>query len=142
MNLSSHLTSARLPADESRVTAVVDLLASPQLDVVSPELVLIDPRLAMGARALLSDPDETLARLGQRSPLNKAELLLPVWNVDPTSSADEDVSAALRRITELSDVEPMRPRRRLLSRVAVTAAWAAVVLFVADLQLGFYELPL
>jgi hypothetical protein len=124
------------------VAAVVDLSPSSQPDVVSPELVLIDPRLAMGARALLSDSDETLARLGQRSPLNKPESLLPVWNVDPKSSADEDVSAALRRITELSEVEPMRPRRWLLSRVAVTVAWGAVVLFVADLQLGFYELPL
>ena len=85
---------------------------------------------------------QDVARLGHQSPLDQTEPLLPAWNVDPTSSGDEDVGAALRRITELSEVEPPpRRRRRLVSLVAVTAAWAAVVLFVPDLELGLYEPP-
>lgn len=83
---------------------------SAQPEIVSPELVLVDPRLAMGARALLSDPDDTLARLEQHSSLDPAEPPLPVLSVDPGSAADEEVAEALRRITELSEVEP--PKRR------------------------------
>ncbi len=111
-------------------------------ELVSPELVLVDPRLAIGARALLSEREGMLARLGPQSPPNQPEPLLPVWNVDPASSADEGISAALRRITELSEVEPPNRRtRRLVSLVAVTAAWGSVALFVANLELGLYAPP-
>jgi hypothetical protein len=108
-------------------------------DLLSPELVLVDPHLALGARALLSDPDDTLARLGQRPTNGVSPPRAAI--VDPTLSS-EDVGAALRRITELSELEPSsRPRHRLVSAISVMAAWSAVAVFVADLQLGLCEWP-
>jgi hypothetical protein len=95
------------------MAAIGDTLAA-QPGIVSPELVLVDPRLAASARALLSDPDDTIARFEQQSSLE--ELPLPVLSVDPDSSVDEEVAAALRRITELSEVEPPE-RRGLFSRI-------------------------
>jgi hypothetical protein len=93
------------------------MLSSAQPEIVSPELVLVDPRLATDARGLLSDPDDTVARLEQQSSLDPAEPPLPVESVDPGSSADEEVAGALRRLTELSEVEPPKRRRLRLSRL-------------------------
>ena len=81
-----------------------------QPEIVSPELVLVDPRLATDARGLLSDPDDTVARLEQQSSLDSAEHPLPVESVDPGSSADEELAGALRRITKLSEVGPHKRR--------------------------------
>jgi len=86
------------------------MLTSAQLEIVSPELVLVDPRLAMSARTLLSDPEDTLARLEQQSSLDRAEPPLPVLSVDRGFSADEELAGAVQRISELSEVEP--PKRR------------------------------
>jgi hypothetical protein len=83
-----------------------------QPEIVSPELVLVDPRLATDARGLLSDPEDTVARLERQSSRDSAERPLPVESVDPGSSADEEVAGALWRLTELSEVEP--PKRRSL----------------------------
>ena len=94
------------------------MLSPAQPEIVSPELVLVDPRLATDARGLLSDPDDTVARLEQQSSLYSAEPPLPVESVDPGSSADEEVAAALRRITELAEVEP--PKRRSLRLLVVS----------------------
>ena len=86
------------------------MLSSAQSEIVSPELVLIDPRLATDARGLLSDPDDTVARLEQEPSLDSPEQHLPVESVDAGSSADEEVAGARQRLTELSEVEP--PKRR------------------------------
>jgi hypothetical protein len=102
---------------KSRMVATGHMLSSAQPEIVSPELVLVDPRLATDARGLLSDPDDTVARLEQQSSLDPAEPPLPVESVDPGSSADEEVAGALRRLTELSEVEPPKRRRLRLSRL-------------------------
>jgi hypothetical protein len=81
-----------------------------QPEIVSPELVLVDPRLATDARGLLSEPDDTVVRLEQQLSMDSAEQPVPVENVDPGSSADEEVAGALRRITKLSEVGPHKRR--------------------------------
>ncbi len=93
-----------------------------QVESVSPELVLIDPRLAIEARAQLSDPDDTLGRL----------------EPDPATSIAEETAAALRRITELSEVEELPTRRRRYRVPKLTAAiatWSTAAVPVADVQL-------
>jgi len=81
-------------------------LSPAQSEIVSPELVLVDPRLATEARGRLSGPDDT--RFEDEPSLDSAELPLPV--VEAGSSPDEEFAAALRRITELSEVEPTKKR--------------------------------
>jgi hypothetical protein len=105
---------------KSRMPATGQILRTAQLEIVSPELVLVDPRLAADTRGLLSDPDDTVARPAQQSSPDSAEPPLPVGSVDPGSSADEEVVAALRRITELSEVEPPPPKRRSVRSLVVS----------------------
>jgi hypothetical protein len=100
------------------MAATGNMLSPDQPEIMSPELVLVDPRLATHALGLLSDSDETVARLEQQSSLNSAEPPLPVESVDPGSSADEEVAGALQRITALSELEP--PRRRSLRLLVVS----------------------
>jgi hypothetical protein len=94
------------------------MLSPAQPEIVSPELVLVDPRLATDARGLLSDPDDTVAQREQQSSLDSAEPPLPVECVDPSSSTDEEAAGALRRLTELSEVKP--PKRRSLRSLVVS----------------------
>ncbi len=54
----------RIASFRSRTQQMWPDAESAQVDIVSPELALVDPRLAIGARELLSDPDDTIARLG------------------------------------------------------------------------------
>jgi hypothetical protein len=105
-------------------------------DRVSPELVLVDPRLSVEARAQLVAQDETLALLPSTTP--KSELPPPLaWSTALESSADQHVRAALRRITELSEVEPPKRRSRSLAiLVSMVAASGALALVAAGLQLG------
>ena len=99
--------------------------------------MLIDSRLAIDARRTLSEPDDTLLRLGQPP---SAEPRLSTSRTDAPFWVDDEFSAALRRIVELSDVEPdAQPRRRIISFLAVTAAWAVVVIVAANLELGLYQ---
>jgi hypothetical protein len=100
------------------MVATGNVLSPAEPEIVSPELVLVDPRLATDARGLLSDPDDTVARLEQQSSLDSAEPPLPVGTVDPGSATDEEVTAALRRITELSEAEP--PKRTSLRLLVVS----------------------
>jgi hypothetical protein len=87
--------------------------SSAEPEIVSPELVLVDPRLARDLRGPPSNPDDTLERLEQESSLDSAEPpLLVERSVDPGSSADEEIAAARRRLTESSELEP--PKRRSL----------------------------
>jgi hypothetical protein len=95
-----------------------DTVGPVQPEIVSPELVLVDPRLATDARGLLAHADDTVVRLEQQSSLDSAEPPLSVARVDAGSSADEEVASALRRITELSEVEPPKRRGLRLSVVS------------------------
>ena len=108
---------------------------------LSPELVLVDPELARA----LADDLRTLVTLPARStpetqPGDSA--CLHPWNVRVSSLTDESISGALRRITELSELDPPRRGRRFRSFLPVTAAWGAMVLVVGGLELGLLRLPL
>ena len=98
------------------MAATGDTLSPAQPEIVSPELVLVDPRLATDAREQLFGSDNRVARLEHEPSPDSAEPPLPVQSVEPRSSSDEELAAALRRITALSDVEPTK-RRSLRSLV-------------------------
>ena len=122
--------------------AAHDLHVPAELELLSPELALVDPRLSLHARTLLVDPGETLAQIVRTPTPPLGRELESGTNVDPASSEEEDVAAALRRITELSEVVPPKPRRRrLLPLVALAGTSSAVGLLVLDLQLGLYQWP-
>jgi len=124
------------------MAAAGDLLTPARREIVSPELALVDPRLATAARALLFHPEDTFARVGHLSRMSRAQASVPVSNAAQASSVEEEIGAALRRITELSEVEPPRRRGgRLISLVAALAATSAVAMLVIDLQLGVYQWP-
>lgn len=87
---------------------------------LSPELVLVDEGSADAARAALPDPDDTVDRI----------------LVESAGSARE-VSAALQRLTELSEVTPPRRRHtyRLPKLVGALATWSFVAVLLADTKL-------
>ncbi len=122
------------------MSAAHDVSVRAELDLLSPELVLIDPRLSIGARNVLADPEDTLARILRRATLGDGRSFTSGTNADPASSTDEDIAAARRRITELSEVVPPKPRRRrFLTLVAVAGTSSALALLLLDLQLGLYQ---
>ncbi len=124
------------------MSAAHDVSVRAELEILSPELVLVDPRLSIGARNLLADPEDTLARILRRPTLGHGRRFTSGTNADPAASTDEDIGAARRRITELSEVVPPKPRRRrFLTLVAVAGTSSAVALLVLDLQLGLYQWP-
>jgi hypothetical protein len=100
----------------SRLVATGRTPGHAESEIVSPELVLVDPRLAKYARGLLSGPDDTVG-VEQRPSLD-AETPLLSERVAIGSSADEEVAEALQRITALSEVEPARKRSLRLSVVS------------------------
>lgn len=89
---------------------------SPHHDL-TPELVLVDERVARDARASLPDPGDTVDRI----------------LVEASTSARK-ISAARQRIIDLSDVElpPRRRTYRLPKLVAAFATWALVAVLVAE----------
>jgi hypothetical protein len=103
---------------KSRMAPTSHMLSPAQSEIVSPELVLVDPRLATDARGLLSDPDDTVTRLEQEPSPDSAEPHLPVESVEAGSSANEEVAGARQRLTALSEVEP--PKRRSLHMSVVS----------------------
>ena len=122
-----------IAADTSRVPAA----GAP----LSPELVLVDPELARA----LADDLRTLVTLPARSTPETQPgdcVGLHPWNVCASSAADQTLSGALRRITELSELDPPRRGRRFRSFLPVTAAWGAMVLVVGGLEFGVLRLPL
>jgi hypothetical protein len=87
--------------------------------VQSPELALVDPALAEAARRALPLPDDTLSS----PPSIELEL-----------REARNVARAIRRLTELSDVEP-EPRRRStrgMSLAFAVCSWATLAAVVVD----------
>ncbi len=124
------------------MSAAHDVSVPAELQILSPELVLVDPRLSILARKLLADSGETLARMGRRRTPSHARELDAGTSADPASANEEKVAGALRRITELSEVVPPKPRRRrLLTLVTGVGAASACGLLALDLQLGLYQWP-
>jgi hypothetical protein len=99
--------------------------AQPQ--TMSPELVLVDPCLAMDARERLPDLDDALSR--HESPSHTANEQPPIANTN--------LASALRRLTELADMEPSKPRRRYraLKLAAAVETWSLVAVLVAQTHL-------
>ncbi len=114
---------------------VLGELHAPQIEIVSPELALVDPSLAACARATLPEPSDLLPgdELGADPDGAKSGFLL----AQHVSLLEGERAAALRRITELSELEPPEPGRRY--RVAkfagAVATWSAFAILIADLGL-------
>jgi hypothetical protein len=84
-------------------------LQAAQVDV-SPELALVDPSLAACARATLPAPGDMLRWDELRADPDR-EQTVSVF-AHHVSVMEAERAAALRRITELSEVEPPEPRSR------------------------------
>lgn len=107
-------------------------------DLVSPELVLIDPQLAAHARAALVDPGDTLERLKSFAQAHDG-LEVPQQN-GLSAGMNEPSVAAIRRLTvvsegatseELGGGRP-RVRLRLVLLAATVPALALVALLAAS----------
>ena len=111
-------------------------------EIVSPELVLVDPLLATSVRSLLPHPGDTLAHLEQRRQPDRVRPPLAVSNSRRPLTPDEEINAARQRITELSEVNPPKAASEasLVTLVSVAAAWSAIGLLIV-LELDLYEWP-
>jgi hypothetical protein len=92
------------------------------VEVLSPELVLVDPGLAAHLRVHAWDREETGTQL----------------EPEPIEWSEKQTEAALRRIDELAQ-EDERLRRgtdfRIAKLSAALASWIAVAILAADMQL-------
>ena len=115
--------------------AVFGELQAPQIEIVSPELALVDPSLAACARATLPEPSDMLSKDDLRADPDREQTGFILAH--HVSVMEGETAAALRRITELSEVEPPEPGRRY--RVAkfagAVATWSAFAILIADLGL-------
>jgi hypothetical protein len=114
-------------------------------DLVSPELVLVDPQLAAYTRALLAVPTDALSRLEQ--PLPPVREPLPV-SVPGDAGGDASVEARKRLMEGALDSEALGsvPRsrehfRRRARLIPAIAAATSVALLVLQLNLGDGKLP-
>ena len=107
------------------------------VEIVSPELALVDPSLAACARATLPEPSDMLRWDELRADPDREQTVSVLAH--HVSVMEAETAAALRRITELSEVEPPEPQRRyrLAKLAGAVATWSAFAILVADL--GLYD---
>lgn len=114
-------------------------------DLVSPELVLVDPQLAAYSRALLTVPADALSRLYE--PLHPRREPLPVSvpgdaGVDASAEARERPMEGAFDSEVLGSLMPSRKHfRRRASLIPATAAATSVTLLVIQLYLSHGKLP-
>jgi hypothetical protein len=114
-------------------------------DLVSPELVLVDPQLAAYTRPLLADSAGAFWRLEKPSPSRRESHPLSVLG-DARADA---IAGARERLTEraLDSEVPRSPTpcrehfRRRARLIPVTAAATSVILLVVQLYLNHGKLP-
>jgi len=136
----------RQNADEGTVsTPQTEVTQASHAEVVSPELVLIDPALAMRARERLADSDDALARLARGGRTSG----YPTYANGCSSTLDHAATAAARTLSptslaafvaESAAEHPGRLRRvlRLTAAVSVTLA---VALYLVDVRSEPREAP-
>jgi hypothetical protein len=104
------------------------------------ELVLVDDELAARARAALPLPPDALARRTPPEVARVSERDAGEGQSSPGRTSDEstdkEANGARRRLTALSEIEPVRPQRRI-TRVASLAfaatAWGLLVLVLVEM---------
>lgn len=91
-----------------------------QFERVSPELVLVDPRLAINARAQLSDPADTLDRL--RHPVAAASVRHTALLATGDAGRHPGRRPSLLPLSRVGGIGACRPDRKQV--VADAPAWS------------------
>jgi hypothetical protein len=120
-------------------------VAPPQPEVLSPELVLVDPQLAAHVHAVHADHDDAVSHVEEATPADREPM--PVSR--PGDSGDDATAAARERLMERaldsevlgSLVPPGRRFRRRATLIPATAAAVAVALLVVQLSVNQGKLP-
>ena len=107
---------------------------------MSPELALVDRRVADHARALLPDPKDTLSALGRQRQATP-EVRAVFGRFKPAQLPDDPVAAARSRIMEYgvaAEFSTETSRRRMsrgVTLIPTLCAASSVAMLVADLHL-------
>jgi hypothetical protein len=115
-----------------------------RLDIVSPELVLVDPLLGAHARAFLSDSADTLSRIAQSPPDGGEPLPASIRDGGAWPHADDASADARERLMDgaldsevLGSIVPYgRQFRRRATLIPATSAATSVALFVVQVYLS------